>query len=239
MKNQYFGDIRDLFKYDLVLEILLKNKLTNTFTFIPMLTRSETGHNGARTDYSKAKAGFKRKELKEFLEKCVKEGKRNITELENFFKQTKLATQLRLTIYKKNEYFCHEMRETYFGEIEDHLLSGSVILVDPDNGLKIKSMKGKEEKYVEYKEIENLYDRMDKCSVLIVFQFIPRVKRKNYLTKICKKLRISVTKINPLLYISDNQIVFFILTRDHKYHDRITTIVQNYGKSYNLIVGTG
>lgn len=26
MKNQYFGDTRDLFKYDLVLELLLRNE---------------------------------------------------------------------------------------------------------------------------------------------------------------------------------------------------------------------
>lgn len=118
MKNQYFGDTRDLFKYDLVLEILLKNSFTDTFTFIPMLTKNEPSRYGARTDYSKATAGFRRRELKNFLEECVEEGRRNIEELERFFKQTRLTRRLSLRIYKKNEYFSHESRERYFSEIE-------------------------------------------------------------------------------------------------------------------------
>lgn len=99
MKNQYFGDVRDLFKYDLVLEILLKNKLTSTFTFIPMLTENERGRNGARIDYSKARAGIGRMELKDFLEKCVKEGRRDIKELERFFKIYKLTQNIDFAIY--------------------------------------------------------------------------------------------------------------------------------------------
>lgn len=236
MKNQYFGDVRDLFKYDLVLEILLKNKFTNTFTFIPMLTKNEPGRNGARTDYSKATAGIRRKELKEFLEKCVKEGRRNLKEFERYFKQSKLSKRLSLGIYKTNEYFCHETRERYFGGIEDHLLSGSVILVDPDIGLEVKSMKGREEKYVKYSEVKLLYNRMDENSVLAIFQFIPRVQRERYFSQICRKLK-TIVKNLPVCYISDNQIVFFILTKNVKIQSLVMDIINRYGKSYNLITG--
>ncbi len=38
MKHQYFGDHRDLFMFDLVLEILSKTGLRQ-LTYIPMLTR--------------------------------------------------------------------------------------------------------------------------------------------------------------------------------------------------------
>jgi hypothetical protein len=236
MKNQYFGDTRDLFKYDLVLEILLKNSFTDTFTFIPMLTKNEPSRYGARTDYGKATAGFRRRELKNFLEECVEEGRRNIEELEGFFKQTRLTRRFSLRIYKKNEYFSHESRERYFSEIEDHLLSASVILVDPDIGLEVKSMKGREEKYVKYSEVKILSDRIDKNSVLAVFQFIPRVKRQKYFSEISRKLKTSVGRTR-VCYISDNQIVFFILTKNMKIQKLVMDIINKYGKSYNLITG--
>ena len=43
MKNQYFGDNRDLFKYDLVHTIIRARHagLPSRFTFIPMLTKDE------------------------------------------------------------------------------------------------------------------------------------------------------------------------------------------------------
>ncbi|MCJ2670040.1 MAG: hypothetical protein LN416_05970, partial [Candidatus Thermoplasmatota archaeon] len=62
MKNQYFGDTRDLFKYDLVLELLLGTELRR-FTFIPMLTRDEESSDGGKTDYGNATAGTQRRFL--------------------------------------------------------------------------------------------------------------------------------------------------------------------------------
>lgn len=49
MKNQYFGDTRDLFKYDLILELLLENDFLERFTFIPMLTEDTENLHGRRT----------------------------------------------------------------------------------------------------------------------------------------------------------------------------------------------
>lgn len=94
-------------------------------------------------------------------------------------------------------------------------MSASVILVDPDISLEVKSMKGREEKYVKYGEVKILYDRMDKNSVLAVFQFIPRVKRQKYFSEISRKLKTSVGRTR-VCYISDNQIVFFIFNKEHE-----------------------
>lgn len=237
MKNQYFGDTRDLFKYDLVLEILLNTHI-NHFTFIPMLTPNEPSKNGGKTNYEKAKAGTRRTELKNFLEECIKQNKRNTRELERFFGYSDLVQVAKLTIYKKNEYFCYKKREEYFEKIPTTLLRKSVILVDPDNGLEIDSIKSKGEKYIMYEEVKSIFTRMDKLSVLIIFQFIPRVKREEYFLKICKRLKEKVFKI-PIYYLSDNQVVFYLLTKDKKFQTSIGNIIQRYGKSYNLIVGKG
>lgn len=49
MKNQYFGDNRDLFKYDLVHKIINARYagLPKRFTFIPMLTENDNTKQGA------------------------------------------------------------------------------------------------------------------------------------------------------------------------------------------------
>ena len=47
MKNQYFGDTRDLFKYDLALHIIEGIWSIRALTFIPMLTPDDGSRRGA------------------------------------------------------------------------------------------------------------------------------------------------------------------------------------------------
>jgi len=236
MKNQYFGDIRDLFKYDLVLELLLRSSLRR-FTFIPMLTEDESNTHGRRIDYSRARAGTQRVVLRSFLERCLTSDRRNIKELEKFFSGKKFSKKIKLKIYERNSYFLDKTRREYFSAIDSDLLTRSVILVDPDIGLEVKSMKERENKYVKYKEVKLLYDRMDKYSMLLVFQFIPRVIRKRYFSKISKWLKQKVVGESPVYYISDNQVVFFILTKDLRLQKFLEDALYSYAHSYGLIAG--
>jgi hypothetical protein len=65
MKNQYFGDIRDLFKYDMVVWLIRQISSLENFTFIPMLTENDPSKkDGSQTDPTKAKAGFINEDLK-------------------------------------------------------------------------------------------------------------------------------------------------------------------------------
>jgi hypothetical protein len=236
MKNQYFGDIRDLFKYDLVLELLLRSSLRR-FTFIPMLTEDEPNTHGGRVNYNKARAGTRRVVLRSFLEKCLTSNRRNIKELEKFFSYQKLPKKIKLKIYERSNYFRDKTRKEYFSAIDSDLLTRSVILVDPDIGLEVKSMRKRENKYVKYEEVKLLYDRMDKCSMLLVFQFIPRVIRKRYFSKISKLLKQKVVGESPVYYISDNQVVFFIVTKDLRVQKFLEDTLHSYAHSYGLIAG--
>jgi len=175
--------------------------------------------------------------LKNFWEKCVRENRRNIKELEKFFRNNKLLKKIRLTIYKKNSYFSNKTRKEYFSEINGKLLTRSVILVDPDIGLEVENIRGREEKYIEYEEVKLLYDGMDKHSTLLIFQFIPRVKRKEYFSKVSKRLKQKVTGRSPVYYISDNQIAFFILTKNPKFSNFLKNIIHEYANFYGLTMG--
>ena len=236
MKNQYFGDTRDLFKYDLVLELLLETELRR-FTFVPMLTRDEETSDGGKTDYTKAKAGTRRQFLRRFLEDCVRDGRRNIGELEKLFRDSEQLAGFKLEIHGKATYFTHEDRERYFSSIGEEHLTRSIIVVDPDNGLEVKGSRGRMEKYVRYEEIRDLYRRMDDRSVLVVFQFIPRVKRSEFFSRICGRIRREAAGESLVQFISDNQVVFFMLTKRDAVHRAIEEAVTSYAQNYVLISG--
>ena len=236
MKNQYFGDTRDLFKYDLILELLFKNDFLERFTFIPMLTEDTENLHGRRTNYDNARAGTQRKELINLVGRCITENRRNIVELKGFFRSLRLPRKVDFEIYRKNEFFSHETRARYFGEISGQLMSRSVILVDPDIGLEVKSMRNREENYISYAEVELLFSRMDRNSLLVIFQFIPRVERRKYFIQIGRKLK-STLNCSSVLYVSDNQVVFFILTKDLEVQNHVTDAINGYSKIYNLITG--
>ena len=236
MKNQYFGDTRDLFKYDLVLELLMKNDFLERFTFIPMLTEDTQNLHGRKVNYDRARAGTQRKVLVKFLAMCIVKNKRNIVELKEFFSSLKLPRKVDFAIYRENECFSHKTRATYFNQIGGQLLSRSVVLVDPDIGLEVKSMGSKEQNYITYTEVELLFNRMDRNSVLVIFQFIPRVERRKYFVQIGRKLKRTLN-CSSVLYISDNQIVFFILTKNLKVQNHVTDTINGYQQTYNLITG--
>jgi len=229
VKNQYFGDNRDLFKYDLIYQIVQAG-LVKRFTFITMLTENDGTGQGGVTNRGKAKAGKQNEEVVKFLDKCIGENKRNIKQLESFFGKYGIS----IRIYKKDEHFISRTRQEYFKQIKDELLTKSLILVDPDIGLKDEDER-LTDKYLSYSEVKSLYEHMDKSSVLMIFQFIPRVNRETYFPGISKKLREKVG--NLPLYISDNQIVFFFLTKSKSLRESLSKEISKYGKCYGLKVG--
>ncbi len=224
MKNQYFGDNRDLFKYDLIYQIIQAG-LVKHFMFIPMLTKNDDTGQGGVANRDKAKAGKQNKELVNFLDKYVNENKRDVKQLKSFFEKKTIKT----TIYEKD--FCHERRDEYFEEIGNKLLTKSLVFVDPDIGLEVKRLR---EKHIRYKEVQYLCKRMDKSSVLMIFQFIPREKRETCLRRISKRLKEEAG--NLPIYISDNQVVFFFLAKDNFLRESLGKEISNYGETHHLRV---
>jgi hypothetical protein len=86
MRNQFFADNRDLFKYDLILEIVSTINLLNQFFFIPMLTQDH-GTHGNQINRHKAKAGFENSSLRNYLDECILKEHRNICHIINYFKR--------------------------------------------------------------------------------------------------------------------------------------------------------
>ena len=233
VKNQYFGDTRDLFKFDLVLELLSRTGL-RCFTFIPMLTPDDGTTHGSRTDYEKAKAGRDNKVLCDHLRSCVQSGRRDVRETLGIFQLQKYE-RYRVQIW--GETFRDEARFQYFGAIPKKSLKEAVIVLDPDIGLWVRTSRLQGERYLRYDEARYLFDTMDGRSVLVIFQYIPRTNRISFFNDISMKLKEWVTHGRPPLYVSDNQVAFFVLTKDNTTFKLAREALKDYSDWYDLIFG--
>lgn len=206
MKDQYFGDKNDFFKFDLILTLIESIEKLKAFTFIPMLTESDGSRDGTLTSYN----GNRRKELKIFLGKYANSNNRKVCILREYMINKDIA----YNYYKDTEYFNHYSRSEYFKDIKEEMLKNAVILLDPDNGLEVSSMRNSNgNKYVKYSEVNELYNRMDSTSVLIVYQHIGRVYRTDFFNLVGERLKKNLSK-GQVICISDNVVVFFIITKD-------------------------
>ena len=224
MKNKYFGDTRDLFKYDLILRITQEMISIHRFLFIPMLTRDDNNSDGSKTDYTKAKAGTQNKGLMSYLKDCVNKNRRNITEIEPYFESNGVE------IYIHKELFIHKNRRDYFSrvKVKKEFFSNSLVFVDPDIGLEIQQSK---EKHFLYREAKDIYDYMDRNSILMIYQHIPREDRKRYFCRRANELRKYVTEDWPI-HISDSEIIFFLLTKSGEVKDQLQRTINKYNGDY-------
>ncbi len=76
MKNQYFGDRRDFFKFDLLLD-LVECQRSRRLLFIPMLTPNDGSGEGRFVSYS---SGSRRRFLFDFLRDAVALGRQDMDE---------------------------------------------------------------------------------------------------------------------------------------------------------------
>jgi len=229
MKNKYFGDTRDLFKYDLILRITQGVVSIHRFLFIPMLTSDDDSSDGSKTNYTKAKAGTQNKELMTYLKDCVNRNRRNIMEIEPYFKSNGIE------IYIHKELLIHKNRRDYFGsvKIKKEFFSNSLVFVDPDIGLEVERSK---EKHFLYREAKDIYDYTDGNSILMIYQHFPRENHKEYLHRRINELE-NLTEDLPI-YISDNEIIFFLLTKSCEVKNQLERTINKYKRDYpNLIVG--
>lgn len=232
MKNQYFGDTRDLFKHDLVLDILSRTDLRR-FTFVPMLTPNDETTDGVRVDLSKGRAGVDNMPLREFLEGCTRAGRRDVRELDAFFVR-ELGGRYELLTY--GPLLEEDTRFSYFDDLPDEWLRGSVVVLDPDNGMEIPSNSG--DKWLRYHELRQVYDRMDDMSVLLVFQYIPRVKREVFMPEVARRMVQRAGVDRPVHWVSDNEVVFYSLAKGEARRREMEGVLAGYADRYGLAFGS-
>jgi hypothetical protein len=233
MKHQYFGDIRDLFKFDL-LESLTKDLSLSGITYVIMLTKDEGDgkekNDGNKRNYEKPTVGDKNTHLCNFLKQYrdKNEKKRNVTEIKEHFNKKKINIKCFIEDFKHNE------REAYFSKIlkSGIYINNRLIFFDPDNGLEIKKSN---HKHVKFSELRMFYDAMGEKSIIAVIQFKPRENWKekslpNKLTKFKENFRPDL----PYVTCIDSQgMAFFIITKTEERSIEVQISLNKYKSDYS------
>ncbi len=228
MKNQYYGDNRDLFKYDLITKIMEQASFLHQFTFIPMLTPNDNRSDGNQRDLSKARAGFRNDALVKFLGPIhpLKKEDRDFTEIKSYFEEKDIKTTI--YVYREGVFFSNKNRGDYFRDIPSDSLRDAFVFFDPDNGLEIKN---NTEKHLRYNELGELYARAPGSdSMFMVIQFFPRVGREEYIKR---RLSDLASISGEVSYITDGHIVLFFLARNKKTNGALKKILKGYISDYD------
>ena len=246
MKNQFFADKRDLFKYDLWLEIANALRIRK-HTFIPMLTPNDSTKQGGRFP---GDAGNYRRSIFEFLKTCRK--RRNIKQLRAFLR----GQSLDYHPYRDAEpgYFKHELRNKYFARIPRDWLKNAAILIDPDIGLQTKGpfWKKRPEQYVMCKEVADIVRAASGRSVILLFQFLQPNARKRVddLREREQRLRSELEKLRrgrrPIPWVAERQrsrdghplprdLAFFVIAVAKKAQKTVEAVVRDYARRRGLI----
>lgn len=169
MKNQYFGDKRDLFKFDLLLDIMVSGRFRQ-LTYVPMLTppvsMSKEGNQLRRS------AGPFNSEVFNFLREHRRTA--DIRELRKLFADRK---QFGYFAHRDDAYYSYQGRTEYFHTIEASDLRDACVFLDPDIGIERGSLQFMKrnglEKYLFLDDLETLIGR-SRDSVFIVYQHLQK-----------------------------------------------------------------
>jgi hypothetical protein len=157
VKSQYFGDVRDFHKYNLLLDLIGGyRQLTN----VVMLTPNDETKEGK-------KRGYEQGELRADVYDFLRTHDRNIAHL------PKLFAGRSFTYNHYDKPFTYKGRDAYFASIPEGWLKDAVVFCDPDIGLEDERAYTQKAptKYVWFKEAAGLWERMqDSC--LVVYQHL-------------------------------------------------------------------
>ena len=181
MKNQYFGDISDYYKYGLLRIVAGTDKMSLLVAW--MLTPDDGKTDGKFTSYLQNSEEERRHDsaLYDGIRKCLESGaQRGVHQIQ----KTGLLPGAKF--YRKTVLDPRTERQTWFAGLQKAALGTDLVFLDPDNGIEVKSTPvGRKDscKYVYWHEIEALWDYGQS---LLIYQHFPRKSRNIFvLDQLC------------------------------------------------------
>jgi hypothetical protein len=230
MKNQYFGDQNDYFKYDLLIFLAEQLAGIKRLTMVWLLTSEDKSGDGGKRGYP---TGTYRDTLHEFLESSNTRN-RKVSFLKDYIKKPQFSFEFcSYGDELKSDEFKDDDREAYFARISPKCLKSAIVFLDPDNGLEPKSGSGRNgSKYVKLSDLKLLFSRMDKKSVIVVYQHLPRMHRKLFLYGLHRDLKECLNCPVPIS-ITNNQIAFLVLAnqKNKRRQQEINRLLHKYVRS--------
>jgi len=221
---KYFGDAKDLFKYDLITTVMkgLRERDLDRITIIPMLTKYNPdfkGNPGCRN--TNLIACFRRLRMTEEVDHYYDELKGYLKELKDDLRTEKVRVRI-----EKKDLFSQETRERYFAGILSDFPENSLVFVDPDVGVRASQVT---EKHLSSAELLDLYNHLDNNSVLMVSQHYRRRKEAPSVPEKKSREIQDLTGMNPLI-IADTGIMFLFLVKDEDLRETLSAILRNYAR---------
>ena len=231
MNRKYFGDTRDLFKFDLVRHLVKSLPELEGFAFVPMLTADTTAGTKKRrgtADLDHAlkagKAGSQNQKLREKLERLqeISDDNEYLAGIREYFSGEKIFIDI-----CGSEPFTHAGRDSYLGSVFDAFPKKSLIFFDPDTGLTEEKA---DKRHLLMEELAEIINRMDKVSVLMIYQHFPKEGSAGYVKKRCRQLE-KLTGACPVT-ITDNEVVFFLFAKNPGLAARLKDTLECYADTY-------
>lgn len=223
MKDRYFGDINDYFKYGLLRALTQFGRISTSICW--MLTPDDGKPEGGKLDYL-----LRANEWREFDPKLFAK-----------LRDIVVVEQARGVRYAQERDLIPSA--TYFDEIltDDQSLrdkfmqrfmrlsSGARLLFfDPDNGMEVSSVplgrKGSS-KYLYWDEVSGISSQ---SFSLLVYQHFPRVERQGYIDQLAARFRME-TEYSNVFSFRTKHVVFFLLAaqRDLRIFEEQALVIQD------------
>ena len=237
MKDQYFADKRDYFKWDFLEDLLCGCPQLQTLTNITMLTRNDPTHEGNQTKYSQ---GNRREKLYVFLQRCLKDNQRKVHQIRKYFRHSRFQHYP----YRddSHSYYKYDSRKEYFCSIEAEKLSRSLVFFDPDVGLQVGTiayMKGADgkglDKYLFNESLSVVSQRCSNDSAIVVYQHLQRNKnrQRNDVQERCGRFRIIVGSASAV-FLRDRDIAFLVTSRQPTIYRQLKATVEEHAQRHGL-----
>ncbi len=235
MKCQYFGDKRDLFKYDFLLD-LLQAHATGRIAFVPMLTPDDDGKEGSLKWKDR---GLRNSELIEFLEQSRSSGQSGkclFAWREFFLKQGVIYLPYR----DIPPHYTYAERENYFNQVPTEYLKDTCMFIDPDIGIehgKLSYMRkrgiGGIDKYLFLDDLENLSQRAQNV-VFVVYQHLQFNSKLRARDTIMRAAKVSTKLGKPVAFIREADLAFLVFSDSDSAFEKACNAMKKHASKHAL-----
>jgi hypothetical protein len=216
VKNQFFGDKRDYFKFSLLQHVLEGLPQLRQLTCVWMLTRA-TGTTHGNLPLVPL-SGYT--ELSSFLSDARNVDKRDVREISLYY-----SRRCQFNSYGDDPTVPFgAARDNYFRSIPATFLRSAVVFVDPDNGL--EPAKGAGSAHLKYEEAEALYQRLYAPAVLVVYQHLPRRKAAVFWPEVAGKIAQKL-KSNAY-YVAERDVALYLVPKLTVQGERLREVLDDY-----------
>lgn len=237
MKDQYFADKRDFFKWDFLEDLLAGCPDFRTFTNVTMLTPPDDSRQGDLRAYEK---GHRRAQLYSFLQECLAGGTQSVSQMRRYFGGRRFEYHpYRDSVQTPYEF---DKREEYFGGIPESKLQKALVFFDPDIGLNAGSpswlRRSGISKYLFEESLAAVSNRASDDSVIVVYQHLQRDRNRFWddVEERCGRFR-DVIRAKGAAFLTDRDIVFLATSREPSVRLTMSNVVVAHAHKYGLDCG--